>query len=114
MVALDKDVNLFSTGFVNPVGLSAIRPDIPQSLPATTPAGPSAQAKAAQAAFFRAALNEVQATPPRPQAAQTTPTAQASEPESPRLPRLGQLLDIRVCLPSVPDPSSGDPGGLWC
>ena len=75
--------------------MSAIRPDIPQSLPATTPAGPSAQAKAAQAAFFRAALNEVQATAPRPQA-QTTQTAQTSEPQSPRLPRLGQLLDIRV------------------
>ncbi len=75
--------------------MSAIRPDIAQSLPATTPAGPSAQAKAAQAAFFRAALNEVQATAPRPQA-QTTQTAQTSEPQSPRLPRLGQLFDIRV------------------
>ncbi|WP_426038662.1 hypothetical protein [Brevundimonas sp. DC300-4] len=76
--------------------MSAIRPDIPQTLPATTPAGPSAQAKAAQAAFFRAALNEVQAAQPRPQAAQTLQTPQASEPDSPRLPRLGQLLDIRV------------------
>jgi len=79
--------------------MSAIRPDIPQTLPATTPAGPSAQAKAAQAAFFRAALNEVQAAQTRPQAAQTlqtAQTAQTSEPDSPRLPRLGQLLDIRV------------------
>lgn len=82
--------------------MSAIRPDIPQTLPATTPAGPSAQAKAAQAAFFRAALNEVQAAQTRPQAAQTLQTAQTaqtvrtSEPDSPRLPRLGQLLDIRV------------------
>ncbi|WP_309628877.1 hypothetical protein [Brevundimonas sp.] len=76
--------------------MSAIRPDIPQSLPATTPAGPSAQAKAAQAAFFRAALNEVQATAPRPQSAQTAQTAAAIEPEQPRLPRPGQLLDIRV------------------
>ena len=75
--------------------MSAIRPDIPQSLPATTPAGPSAQAKAAQAAFFRAALNQVQATP-QPQVAQTSQSAQTSEPEQPRLPRLGQLLDIRV------------------
>ena len=91
-------VNPFSTGFDNPVAMSAIRPDIPQSLPATTPAGPSAQAKAAQAAFFRAALNEVQATAPRPQAqtTETAQTAQTSEPQSPRLPRLGQLLDIRV------------------
>ncbi|WP_426041610.1 hypothetical protein [Brevundimonas sp. TWP2-3-4b1] len=76
--------------------MSAIRPDIPQTLPALTPAGPSAQAKAAQAAFFRAALNEVQAAQTRPQAAQTLQTAQTSEPDSPRLPRLGQLLDIRV------------------
>ena len=79
--------------------MSAIRPDIPQTLPAISPAGPSAQAKAAQAAFFRAALNEVQATQTRPQAAQTLQTgqtAQTSEPDSPRLPRLGQLLDIRV------------------
>ena len=79
--------------------MSAVRPDIPQTLPATTPAGPSAQAKAAQAAFFRAALNEVQAAQTRPQAAQTlqtAQTAQTSEPDSPRLPRLGQLLDIRV------------------
>ena len=75
--------------------MSAIRPDIPQSLPATTPAGPLAQARAAQAAFFRAALSEVQAAPPRPQA-QTSPSARTSEPEQPRLPRLGQLLDIRV------------------
>lgn len=76
--------------------MSAIRPDIPQTLPATTPTGQSAQVKAAQAAFFRAALNEVQATQARPQVAQTPLTAQASEPEAPRLPRLGQLLDIRV------------------
>ena len=76
--------------------MSAIRPDIPQTLPATTPAGPSAQAKAAQAAFFRAALNEVQAAQTRPQAAQTLQAAQTSEPDSPRLPSLGQLLDIRV------------------
>ena len=75
--------------------MSAIRPDIPQTLPAITPAGPSAQAKAAQAAFFRAALSQVQATP-QPQAAQTPQSAQTNAPDSPRLPRLGQLLDIRV------------------
>lgn len=70
--------------------------DIPSSLPSALPSGggvQTAQVKAAQAAFFRAALGEVQAAPPRPQA---TTTAQASEPESPRLPRPGQLLDIRV------------------
>ena len=79
--------------------MSAIRPDIPQTLPATTPTAQSAQVKAAQAAFFRAALNEVQATQARPQAAQTTrtaPAAAAEQPVSPRLPRLGPLLDIRV------------------
>ena len=79
--------------------MSAIRPDSPQTLPATTPTGQSAQVKAAQAAFFRAALNEVQAAPPGLRAQTQTPaspTARASEPESPRLPRLGQFLDIRV------------------
>ncbi|WP_428151382.1 hypothetical protein [Brevundimonas sp.] len=75
--------------------MSAIRPDLPSSLPATTPAGPSAQARAAQAAFFRAALNQAQATP-QPQAAQTSQAAPTGAPESPRLPRPGQLLDIRV------------------
>ena len=77
--------------------MSAIRPDVPQNLPAAGPVGPSAQVRAAQAAFFRAALSEVQVTAPRPQASQTAQqTARTTEPESPRLPRLGQLLDIRV------------------
>jgi hypothetical protein len=73
--------------------MSTIRPDLPSNLPAANPAGPSAQVKAAQAAFFRAALGEVQAAQaqPKPQTAQTTTLA-----ESPRLPRLGQHLDIRV------------------
>ncbi len=77
--------------------MSAIRPDLPSSLP--QPSGrPSAQVKAAQAAFFRAALSEVQATAPRPQTVPAAPSASAPAPEaeSPRLPRLGQLLDIRV------------------
>ena len=76
--------------------MSAIRPDIPQTLPAVSSVGQSAQVKAAQAAFFRAALSEVQATAPRPQAAPATPGAQTAEPQSARLPRLGQHLDIRV------------------
>jgi hypothetical protein len=77
--------------------MSVIRPDIPSTLPAAGPVGQSAQVKAAQAAFFRAALSEVQAAAPRPQAAQATQQAtRTTEPESPRLPRLGQLLDIRV------------------
>lgn len=74
--------------------MSEIPSNLPSSLPLAGPSVPSAQAKAAQAAFFRAALGEVQAAAsPRPQA---TTTVQASEPESPRLPRPGQLLDIRV------------------
>ena len=76
--------------------MSAIRPDLPSSLPAASPAGPSAQAKAAQAAFFRAALGQVQAAAPPPQAPQMTETARPTADESPRLPRLGQLLDIKV------------------
>ena len=76
--------------------MSVIRPDLPSNLPTASPAGPSAQVKAAQAAFFRAALSEVQATTPRPQAAPTPQAAQTTQAESPRLPRLGQLLDIRV------------------
>jgi len=73
--------------------MSTIRSDIPQSLPVGAPAVQPAQVKAAQAAFFRAALSEVQAAPARPPAAASAP---AREPESPRLPRPGQLLDIRV------------------
>ena len=79
--------------------MSAIRPDLPSNLPATNPAGPSAQVKAAQAAFFRAALGEVQAAAPRAQAQpmpQTAQVPQTTQAESPRLPRLGQHLDIRV------------------
>ncbi len=79
--------------------MSTIRPDLPSHLPAASPAGPSAQVKAAQAAFFRAALGEVQAAAPRPQAqanSQTAPATQTTQAESLRLPRLGQHLDIRV------------------
>jgi hypothetical protein len=73
--------------------MSTIPPNIPQSLPVNPPAVQPAHVKAAQAAFFRAALSEVQAAPARPQTAASAP---AREPESPRLPRPGQLLDIRV------------------
>lgn len=76
--------------------MSTIRPDLPSVLPSATPAGPSAQVKAAQAAFFRAALGEVQAAQPRPQAPPTAQTAQTTPAETQRLPRLGQHLDIRV------------------
>ena len=75
--------------------MSTIRPDLSSNLPAPA-AGPSAQVKAAQAAFFRAALGEVQAAQARPQAQPTAQTTQTTQAESPRLPRLGQHLDIRV------------------
>ncbi|MEQ7153640.1 hypothetical protein [Brevundimonas aurifodinae] len=68
--------------------MSAIRPDLPPSLPAATPA--ASQVRAAQAAFFRAALNEVGAAPAAPRSAPTT------EPEPARAQRPGALLDIRV------------------
>ncbi|WP_029417506.1 hypothetical protein [Brevundimonas bacteroides] len=72
--------------------MSAIRPDLPIAQPPST--GPSAQMRAAQAAFFRAALAEV-----APVAAAATATASAragAQEETPRLPRPGALLDIRV------------------
>ncbi len=76
--------------------MSAIPSNVPQTLPTGAPVQ-SAQVKAAQAAFFRAALSEVQAAPARPQAAASSQTSSpANDPESPRLPRPGQLLDIRV------------------
>jgi cytochrome c biogenesis protein CcmG, thiol:disulfide interchange protein DsbE len=87
-----RRVNPFSTRFVNLVGMSAIRPDLPVVQPA--PTGPSAQMRAAQAAFFRAALAEV-----APVAAPATATSSAqamTAEEAPRLPRPGALLDIRV------------------
>ena len=78
--------------------MSAIRPDLPSTLPAGNPVGPSAQAKAAQAAFFRAALGQAQAIAPQQAApqAQATASAQTRATDQARLPRLGQLLDIRV------------------
>ncbi len=67
--------------------MSTIRPDLPFA-PQPQATGPSAAAKAAQAAFFKAALAGEEA--PRPQA------QAAGEPEQPRSPRPGSLLDIRV------------------
>jgi len=72
--------------------MSAIRPDLPTSMP-PAPAGQAVQMRAAQAAFFRAAMGEVQATP---QQRPATTTAGSAEAETPRAPRPGQLLDIRV------------------
>ena len=74
--------------------MSTIRPDLPSNLPAN-PTGPSAQARAAQAAFFRAALTGVQPAASEASATTQTQTAQPAT-ETQRLPRLGQHLDIRV------------------
>ena len=75
--------------------MSAIRPDLPAT---TTPQAVPAGVRNAQAAFFRAAMADVQASQPqRPQAVQpqvTQTTTRASEPE--RAVRPGSLLDIRV------------------
>ncbi len=84
--------------------MSAIRPDLPVVLPGSAGRGAvSGQAADVRAAFFRAALDQVQATPP---AIVATPTrraeshgatassADATEPG--RSMRPGSLLDIRV------------------
>ncbi len=72
--------------------MTAIRPDL--SVVQSAPAGPSAQVRAAQAAFFRAALSEI-APAPRPATAPSPAQAAAAE-ETPRVGRPGALLDIRV------------------
>jgi hypothetical protein len=83
--------------------MSAIRPN----LPAVTPQGvdqaaSSSTLRQAQAAFFRAALGEVQAAPLARTAAQTsapTRTAAQTAPtpsETGRTLRPGSLLDIKV------------------
>lgn len=80
--------------------MSAIRPDLPSSLPTAGGVGQTAQGRAAHAAFFRAALSSVQATPPQAPAAPARPAQTLREApaaaESARYPRLGQYLDIRV------------------
>lgn len=69
--------------------MSTIRPDLPFA-PQPQATGPSAAAKAAQAAFFKAALAGAETARPQAQ-----PAAEG-EPEQPRSPRPGSLLDIRV------------------
>ncbi|WP_339872352.1 hypothetical protein [uncultured Brevundimonas sp.] len=85
--------------------MSAIRPDMPAALPGTGPTSSGgAAADAARAAFFRAALGQVQATPaparavaPAPAALATASTGTArAEPSADRPGRPGALLDIRV------------------
>lgn len=78
--------------------MSAIRPDLPAVIPQA--AGEAPAVRNAQAAFFRAAMAQVQAAQPQtaqaPRAVQTpvTPTTAAAEPT--RMARPGSLLDIRV------------------
>ncbi len=74
--------------------MSAIRPD----LPATSPSA-NAPVRNAQAAFFRAALGQAQASQANTALAPavTPSTTSAREPGEPtRSPRPGSLLDIRV------------------
>ena len=68
--------------------MTAVRPDLPLTPPPTAPA--TAEAKAAQAAFFRAALDRAQAPATTPHAPET------AEAQPRREPRPGALLDIRV------------------
>ena len=86
--------------------MSAIRPDLPAVQPQkTSVTGGSSSVRQAQAAFFRAALGEVQATPVQTTMVQTTPVRtppiqpQTTEPTSSaggRSLRPGSLLDIKV------------------
>ena len=84
--------------------MSAISPGLPQSLPTSMGEAPSA--RNAQAAFFRAAMNQVQAaqvqtTPIQAQAPVATATRPIAPPpaadgETPRIMRPGTYLDIKV------------------
>lgn len=71
--------------------MSAIRSDLP--VPQTVISSPSTQVRAAQAAFFRAAMGEASQA-----AAPGSSAASPSQPPSDgaRLSRPGALLDIRV------------------
>ncbi len=71
--------------------MSAIRPDMP-AIPQPLATGPSAAARTAQAAFFRAALAGAEAATPR----QQTQAGTTDEPQQTRSTRPGSLLDIRV------------------
>lgn len=82
--------------------MSAIRPGLPQSMP--TPVGDGPSARNAQAAFFRAAMNQVQTAQVRTTTIQaqapvaTRPAAPppAADGETPRIMRPGSYLDIKV------------------
>lgn len=73
--------------------MSAIRPD----LPAVLPQGAGSAMQTAQAAFFRAALAEVQAARSGPLETERPAATSAQAPaDTARASRPGALLDIRV------------------
>ena len=79
--------------------MSAIRPGLPQTLPPS--GGETSSARNAQAAFFRAALNQVQANPIQPQTPAASPTpptppSPSTDGQPPRIMRPGTYLDIKV------------------
>jgi len=76
--------------------LNPIRPNLPSAQP--TPARPAAEARAAQRAFFEAALGKAEAVAaPRAQipAVKITPI-QTDAPAPQRILRPGSLIDIKV------------------
>jgi hypothetical protein len=81
--------------------MSAIRPDLPAVQPRNTSVTEgSSSVRQAQAAFFRAALGEVQATQVQATPVRTTPiqpqTAEPAPSAGGRSLRPGSLLDIKV------------------
>ena len=74
--------------------LPSIQPSATQTAGALAPSGPPAAVRNAQAAFFRAALDQANAAPPRPMQTQTTGVE--PQPAEARPGRPGSLLDIRV------------------
>jgi hypothetical protein len=82
--------------------MSAIRPGLPQTAPSQGSALPTA--RNAQAAFFRAALNQVQTTQvqatqvqtPAPNPTRPVAATAAADGETPRIMRPGTYLDIKV------------------
>lgn len=81
--------------------MTAVRPDLPFMPAPAGAAAPNAGIKAAQAAFFRAALDRAQAPAATPVSGQVSVQAQTLSPaevqaQPIREQRPGALLDIRV------------------
>lgn len=81
--------------------MTAVRPDLPFMPAPAGAAAPNAGIKAAQAAFFRAALDRAQAPAATPISVQVSVQAQTLSPtevqaQPTREQRPGALLDIRV------------------